>query len=401
MRLASARRPAAFALALVAAASTRAAATPDLASARPIGTFIVYSDDRRPGLFYYGPGELGLAHDRGGRPELHFLQLRYTGSAPRGDRGTALHRSILSFRVSMAPASASQLSEVSRRLAGAGRVVDLRPLPVQRLEAAVIYTPVGGAEDAASALPEGRFEEGAGAPSDASAFWTERTFTLGLDARTSELFGGALGQGQLALSLSYAFYAKGVAAAAAAPEPLVGPAKAVSELRRVLALRRLQAAPSSEGGALKEQLVKAGAFAVFVDTRRWPELLRRVDVNERVPPGYPLLDVYCYDFNAASADPVAYEKQVEIEAEGAGGGLVRAGVRFGRDQPDIYAHSLRFGMAVRLDRPYRFRVTEVRADGTSTTAPWRERASWAELLDVSTPSPAAAAPASDPAGGRS
>ena len=46
-----------------------------------------------------------------------------------------------------------------------------------------------------------------------------------------------------------------------------------------------------------------------------------------------------------------------------------ARARFGRDQPDLYARSVRFGVAVRLDRPYRYRVTEIADDGTSTRQP--------------------------------
>jgi hypothetical protein len=138
------------------------------------------------------------------------------------------------------------------------------------------------------------------------------------------------------------------------------------------------------------RVVRAGAFAVSVDAGRWPELFRRVDIGERVPADYPLLDVYCYDFRD-SLHEALYEKQVEVEAEGVGGRPVTARARFGRDQPDLYARSVRFGVAVRLDRPYRYRVTEVRDDGGSTVSPWLPRASWAELLDVTTPREAVAA----------
>jgi hypothetical protein len=79
---------------------------------------------------------------------------------------------------------------------------------------------------------------------------------------------------------------------------------------------------------------------------------------------------------------------------------VAARASFGRDRPDLYAHSLRFGVAVRLDRPYRYRVTEVADDGTSTVTPWREKTSWAELLDVTTPAEAAPRATADDSGGQ-
>ena len=55
---------------------------------------------------------------------------------------------------------------------------------------------------------------------------------------------------------------------------------------------------------------------------------------------------------------------------------------FSRSQPDLYARSLRFPVAVRMDRPYRFRVLAIAQDGGSKTTPWRERAAWTQLLDV-------------------
>ena len=94
-------------LAFSIAAASPVAATPDLASARPIGTLTVYSDDRHPDLFYYGPGAIRVAKGPDGKPDIHFLQMRYTSSAPRGTR---LRRSLLSFRVTMAAPSASELA---------------------------------------------------------------------------------------------------------------------------------------------------------------------------------------------------------------------------------------------------------------------------------------------------
>jgi hypothetical protein len=64
------------------------------------------------------------------------------------------------------------------------------------------------------------------------------------------------------------------------------------------------------------------------------------------------------------------------------GGPVTLTASFSRAQPDIYARSLRFPVAVRLNRPYRFRVVEVAQDGTSKTTPWREQSSWTTLLDI-------------------
>ncbi len=114
---------------------------------------------------------------------------------------------------------------------------------------------------------------------------------------------------------------------------------------------------------------------------RWPRIIRRIDINESAPPGYAALDVYCYDFSQGT-DAARYETQVEIQAAGVGGKPVALSATFSRTQPDLYARSLRFPVAVRMDRPYRFRVLSIAQDGTSKTTPWRERLGWTELLDV-------------------
>jgi hypothetical protein len=371
-----------------------AAAAPDLGAARTIAGLTVYPDDRNRALFFYGPGEIAMVEDAHGKPDFHFLQMRYTGTAATADRGTVLHRSVLTFRVALAAPGRARLDAARQALATAGRPPELRPLPIRRLEAGLVYASVTAAEGAT--LPAGHFERSEAEPTARpDAFWATRSYTLSLDPHASELFGSALANGQTLMSMSYAFFALGRPAVRV---ELAGPAQAVGELERTLQARRAADAARGSAGA-REQVVRAGALAITVDVKRWPELVRRVDVNDRVPPGYPLLDVYCYDFGGES--PAAlYEKQVEVEAEGAGGGRVRAGTRFGRDQPDLYARRLRFGVAVRLDRPYRYRLTEVTIDGGSAVTPWRERRSWSEVLDVTgTGTPEGAPRETSPGGG--
>jgi hypothetical protein len=355
----------ALAGALAVAPAPDASARPNLETPRPVGRLMLYADDQRPGLFYYGPGELAVVSDREGRPDIRFVQARYTGSVVRADQGSRVHRSLLSFRVAMEAPSAAELQAARQALAAGPRPVELRPLPIRRLDATLVYAPVGAPEPAGTALPDGHFEDAeAEGPAASGAFWTTRSYILGLDPETAQIFGSALTKGQVVLSVSYSFYASGATAEPAKP-----------------------------------QVVRAGAFAITVDAKRWPDFLHRVDLDERVPPGYPLLDVYCYDFSDSRRSAL-YEKQVEVEAEGVGGRPVVAGARFGRDQPDLYARSVRFGVAVRLDRPYRYRVTEIAEDGTSAVTAWRARASWTELLDVTTPAdPAPDRSAQDSPGG--
>jgi hypothetical protein len=137
------------------------------------------------------------------------------------------------------------------------------------------------------------------------------------------------------------------------------------------------------GAGSGPHVVRAGAVSVTVDAAQAARIVQRIDINDSAPPGYAALDIYCYDFNQGGESPL-YEKQIELDAAGIGGTRVRLTAAFSRAHPDLFARSLRFPVAVRLDKPYRFRVLETARDGTQKTSEWRERSSWAELLDVTT-----------------
>jgi hypothetical protein len=320
-------------------------ARPDLRQPRTAGPLTVYPDETRRNLFFYPPGELKLGTRQNGEPDVRLLHARYTGSAATADRGRAVLRSIFSLRLVMAGPSQAEISAARAALIAPGiGTVELRPLPIRRLDSALVYASAAGEQP----LPPGHFEAAEGAPPPAG-YWTERIYTLGLGPEDAQLLSTALERGGLALSVGYTFFADGIG-----PDKTSGP-----------------------------YMVRAGAVGVTADVARWPSVVQRVDINDSAPPGYAALDIYCYDFNQATT-PALYEKQVEIEAHGVSGQPARLTATFSRAQPDLYARAVRFTVAVRLDRPYRFRIVEVGEDGTSRSTPWRERTSWAELLDVTT-----------------
>jgi hypothetical protein len=377
-------RATAMALALAVTTASHAAAAPDLRRSRAAGRLTTYADDRQPALFYYGPGEMAIATDSSGRPDLHFLEARYTGTAATGDQGRAMFHSLLSLRVIQTGVSPQELA-AARQVAGLGPTVELRPLPIQRLEAALVYAPLkaemptsaAAAEaEAGSALPAGHFEAG---EEGSTAYWTERTYVLALSPEDAQLFGDALRRGRLVLSLAYAFFALGPAGPGPAQVDVRGPSAMRDAFQQLLGEGSREKA---EGEATPlAALVRAGATSISVDAQRWPDLFHRIDINESLPPGYAALEIYCYDFNNALR-PDLYEKQVEIEATGVAGPKVTLAMTFASARPELYAHSLRFPVAVRFDRAYRYRVTEIRPDGTGYVQPWTTITSWSRILDV-------------------
>jgi hypothetical protein len=384
----------AVSLALIAPATAHA--RPDLRTARPAGPLTVYADDARAGLFYYLPGDLAIAKSEEGEPDVRLLHARYTGTAATGDQGKALVRSLLSVTVVMDGPGASALTQARTALRqDAHRTVELRPLPIRRVQTALVYVPlregttpevaVGRTADERT-LPGGHAEEGKPA-ADGDGFWTERTWLVSLDAETAQLLTAALEAGQTALSFGYAFVAEGIPPAAPFERWQGSPALVAALQKRVGTPGPADATPAGTTPAgAQGVVVKAGAASVVVDLARWPKHVAKVDINDRLPPHYAALEVHCYDFdNALRGD--LFEKRVDVEAEGVTGAAVRLTLAFTRDRPEIAARSVRFPVAVRLDRPYRFRTVETRLDGQEREGAWQTQESWARLVDVTTPGP--------------
>ena len=372
-----------------------ASAGPDLRQGRTAGTLTVYPDDTKRNVFYYAPGDLAIATRENGAPDVHLLHARYTGSTVTRDQGTAVFRSIFTVRVVLNGPTPTQLAEARSALTKQGMgSVELRPLPIRRVETAIVYasiapvdatasaTAAGAGEPAATPLPAGHFEPGGDKQPPRNGFWSQRVYTLRLAPEDAQLLTSALERGQVAISVGYAFMADGIGPDQPLQE-LAGSPALVAELKQLIAPTAHPEGSAPAESRPASHVVRAGAIGITADLARWPQIVRRVDINESVPPGYAALDIHCYDFNQGT-DPVLYEKQVEIEARGVGGAPVTITATFTSSEPDLYARSLRFPVAVRLDRPYRFRVVHTMRDGTSTTTPWLEQTSWTNLLDVTT-----------------
>lgn len=354
-------------------AATLATAAPDFRESIPAGDLTFYRDSEDARTFYYPPGDLVLATDADGKPAFSFLSIAYSGTAVSGDRGQILHRNLISFRVAMEGPSPAALRAARRRLPGAAP--RLRPLPIRRLDSAAIYTPVRPAAEP-ERLPDGHFGTTDSGPGTSRDYWKERTYTLPLDNESADLFWNALQESQVVISVGFAFYSPGIGGATGID--LVGTPELVEAL---------ESKAGEAGGSESVRLVRAGATEITVDAERWPDLFSRIQLDGNVPPGYALLDVYCYDFQLERDDDL-HEIEVEIEAQSVAGRSIHQTVSFKRSSPDVYAHSVRFSFAVLPDRPYRYRVTSWFRDGASRVRPWVDVDHWGMLDVTSAPDPA-------------
>ncbi len=346
---------------------------PDFNASLRSNGITLFRDLRQRNTVYYMPGDLVVGTTQG-RPDFNLTLMRYTGSAVYGEDESMRHRSILSIRIVMKRINDDSL-RVARRVFGLQNAV-IRPLPISMIEAMVVFVPVGAADTSAVVKRGSLAAEGDSGYSTSSSYWEERYFTIHLDNHSAQLLLEALRKDYTALSFMYAFHARGQS-----------PMKILSlsghgQLSRVMR-DLIKEDESDSTDALRDCVVKSNAFPLYVDSLKFNDHVRQIDINNGVPPGYAILNVRNYDFaNRLRGD--LYEKTVELQAVGAGGGKVDARVTFRSSAPDVTSVNYRFKYAVRLDQPYRYRIRELLMDGSEVVTDWQDVSMWSGLLDVTT-----------------
>lgn len=362
-------RPGGFLSTLLLGLAAHAAAQPNFAGVRSVEDLRVYPDLLDDFVFYYVPGPIRL-EESNGTPKFDFLQTRYTGTSSRGDQGTFDIFSQVTVSVKAEPTGADKLRSASQMLGTRGRAVELRPIPIARLDADLVYA-LPGSDSLHAAGGDSALAEHDG------AVWSDRTFTIRLNEAASMTLWEILQEGRAILSFAYGYVAEGVDVA-------------FEDIHTTGTLSSAEfdsagMAPAPSAPEKVNQTVLADAFPIVLDPARFPEHFIRVDLNgDRVPPGYAALAVRCYDFKDGLRDDL-WEKTVEIEAESVAGRPARISMTFSVDDSRSYKQAARFPYAVRLDRPYRYRIAEVTVDGEEHVGPWVVRENWVAPLDVTTP----------------
>jgi hypothetical protein len=324
-----------------------AAAWPILGEGRVTQGLRCYPDHAAAGAWWYVSDRLELAEDAG-RPRFSFERFRYAGTTATGDSGTFWGKGLLSFTVRFeSPAAVLALaeSELSRF---AGRPVALQPLPIERMDAELLWAPIGSEAEGGD-LRGGWDEERAG------AVWTERAYLVGLGPRDAELLWEAYQDEGVALSLGYS---------------LVG---------RVLPSR-----PPPERAEQPEPeplTLAGGALPIQVKPADCPQCFTSQDLDAEIPAGYTFVDVYCHDFADGATAPSDLGVVItEVRATAIDGNHPVEQVRF---TPGSDARAgVHFRFAVHLESGYDYRVSRVFQDGRVESGDWQRVARWSGILDV-------------------
>jgi len=367
---------------LVVSACGSASALPLLTEPEEIEGLVIYPDEKDARIFYYVPGRIRLA-TTDDTPHFSFRRMRYVGTKLMGDQGTFRGRGDIAFTVEFEDVGA-KVRAARNVLKRRNRRATLRPIPVEKVEAELVYSVIEGDDvQRGERLATGLWAEPPTAPSNDSGDtvrWESKSFEIPLNPRTTQLMWEAYEKGGVLLSLNYAVVAKGVSDLNELPH---------EAQRRLDELRRAVEGESAEFEAPEEteleaiaRTVQSGAVQIKVLPDEHPECFSSTDIDAEMPAGYVFLEVYCYDFQN-DPDAAIAKKRVEIRGYGIAGGRPKVKVEFRRKRPDEYSRSARFDLAVDLDKGYEYRIVDFYDSGRIEKSDWTAVEDWTGILDIS------------------
>ncbi len=130
--------------------SLQVIAQPDFTTTYDDNIIKLYRDVKQTDIFYYLPGKISLGYDASGKPDLTFLMMRYTGTSVYNDQQQKIrHRNILTMRMILQPPPQAELAAAKKMIERRTGRCELRPLPLNKLEAMLIFTPLNAQKDSA------------------------------------------------------------------------------------------------------------------------------------------------------------------------------------------------------------------------------------------------------------
>jgi hypothetical protein len=356
-------------------------AQPSVSSSFVVNEQKIFRDAVKTNIYYCMPSDYKLAADANGKPEFTLTQMRYTGTQATGDAGKIKYNNLLQFKIVADIQQQKKTEELKTELRKTDAQAELRLLPIRKFSSVLVFAGApDGAENAGAdtaRLVKTDYTEAADENASVNnSYWNERVVTLRLSNTDAQLVESAIKNMQSVMSFSYGIYT--VFSDAGMEDLSVSGNK---EIRKEIKDFFANEIKNSGDSALHITLVKADAIAVKIDLNKWPAAIQKVDINEKIPAKYALFDVYCYDFNN-ELRPDLYSKKIEIKATSVNGADIVTAFSFRQNKPDMYAKSIRFAYAVKMERPFYYRVTEINNDGETWAGEWIKKKEWNEILDI-------------------
>lgn len=351
-------------------------AYPDLDTATQINGLTIYQDAKIPYQHYYLPASIQIATTENGKPAFMLMMSRYVGARHLGDEGDWITRNFLSVRLHIPQVSSASINAVKTHLRANGIARPrLKRLPLFGIEGAINFTPVDSNESISLPATGIVTQDETGGGSTTSQ-WLERTYSLALGNNDAQILSASLEDGQTLISFSYAYIARFDEQNNPDLE-ILGDRELAEELKN----RLTEIASKTEK---RIAIAHADALTISISPADLESHVSKIDINDRLPPGYASLDIYCFDFQQELV-PGQFAKRVEIEALSPTGRTVHASLAFTKSTPEVYGQQLRISRAVDFAAPYRYRVVSVMESGKQEEiVAWTDRERWAEILDITT-----------------
>lgn len=343
-------------------------AQPNLSTKKVINDLTIYQDFLNKKLFYFAPGQIELAKEISGKPKFSLLAMRYTGTSATGNSGDKRFTNLVQFTVKLESPKPEVVNSIKQSLGGNG--IQLRPFPVKNIENNLVAFFNDKVKEIAKS--SGIIEEKNGS---SESFWTERSLNFRLSNEDAQLLIDQIEHKKCALSFNYAFWGDCV--------------NGVDGTVNITGTKRIKpmeiSAEMVKDTIIRYQLISSDILQIELDYGKFPGLIKKIDLNEEVPPAYALLEARCYDFYD-NLRPDLFMKTLEIQAVGVNGKpVLLPAKRFTKNKPDVSSIQIQFPFAVRMYQPFKYRVTEYLSDGKRLEGQWIEKASFNELIDITTP----------------
>jgi hypothetical protein len=359
-----------------------ALAQPSFQSSLLIEEQAIFKDAKNPNLYYYKPLDYTLATNAEGKPDFSMIQMRYTGTQATGDAGKQKFNNLLQFKIVLDLPQQKKINRIKTILLKNNPTAQLQLLPIKKFSSVLVFASINAdtaAKDSMKLLSTSDEVTDVNATSN-NSYWTERLITLRLSNADAEIIEAALKNHQSVMSFSYAFFSA-FSEVNNTDLQVYGNSATKQRVKKYFEETVLP----QKDTALHTTLIKANTINLSVDINQWPNTIQKVDINEKLPAKYALFDVYCYDFNnELRAD--LYAKKIEIKVTSINGSEVAVSFAFKQSRPDIYTKSIRFPYAVKFNKPFQYRITEMGVDGEITTTEWKQKKEWSEIIDITSSS---------------
>ncbi|MFY7672029.1 hypothetical protein ACOSP6_13165 [Tenacibaculum sp. MEBiC06402] len=344
----------------------------DFSSKQIIDGVAVFRDTSDPLLFYYEPGDLQINLEDNGKPNFKFLDLRYTGSKCYDDAGEKSFMSLVQFEVTMKKIASKTLQKLKSSLKKYGRVT-LRPLPITQIDTRLVLPVENNNQQRHQVIEnDGALEANDNSGFNSSnSFWTKRTYTVRLNKYESQLLATQLKEKLLGINLNYVYRSQ---VWMPNEEEITG-SKEIKEQFEKDSIH-------DESNNIQNRIIKSNTLTINIDTKKFPDILKQIDLNEGIPPTYAAIEVKCYDFKE-NLRPELYMKTVEIEATSVNNGKkISVKSKFRKKYIDLYTQHINFPYAIDMNSPMRYRITEINTNGERTISDWINKPECNSVIDI-------------------